>query len=314
MRGHNQAVTNLQKANQHVRECNEGRQKLVDAESKAKTSLAKEKEKTKKLTKDVASLKKALKAKTKGGKKGSSKGDDEEDEGQVAQMEEELEKANKEIARLSKKLTENEGELASKQENLQAVVKQMSELKSSQLLESIDIGKDLPTQNEETKALEEQVSTLKKENVKLKKELKELEEKLKEARKTTGAKDPYAHMRNEDVNKSLKEYVQGTLCRSVIFARTKKEEKAAITWVWESCKGSLKLEEYHDLDLDKFILYYGPLILKFIGNKRSDLQAAMKRAARGKLHFWASCCDFSLNAACLLLTSRRLVLYCHHGP
>ena len=68
IKGHTAAVNNLKAANAHVAECNRGKQKLVDAEKKAKTSLATEKEKTKKLSKEVASLKKQLKQKNKGKK------------------------------------------------------------------------------------------------------------------------------------------------------------------------------------------------------------------------------------------------------
>ena len=300
--GHTAAVNNLKAANAHVAECNRGKQKLVDAEKKAKTSLATEKEKTKKLSKEVASLKKQLKQKNKG-KKGGSQDDTADDEGkELAQMREELEKANKEVERLETLLEDNEQKLASTQKNLEDAVTQISELKSMNISSSLELGEDADAPY--VKEMEEEVSELKKENAKLRRQLKEA------TKKKGAAKDSYADNRNEDVNKAIKDYVYEVLSRSVVFMPTEENETMACQMVWDSLKTVEKLESYHKLNLETFTLYYGPVVKNNVNQKRSDLQAAMKRAARGKLHyFWANCSVFSLDEPLLTLTYGRNTLH-----
>ena len=52
-RSHAQAVNNLNRANDFARAANEGKQKLVDNEKKAKSNLSAEKKKTTQLSKEV---------------------------------------------------------------------------------------------------------------------------------------------------------------------------------------------------------------------------------------------------------------------
>ena len=319
-RAHAMAVNNLDKANDHVRAANEGKQKLVDNEKKAKSNLSAEKKKTAQLTKENTSLKRQLtKEKNKNkGKKGGSKDNSEEDEGQeVARMQDEidglqgeLDKANNDIRDLRQKLQDNEVLLSSTQQNLEDTVSQLSELKSRNVvLTGLETGQ-APTLDEEKQALQKEVSQLKQEVKDLKLENISLNKQLTEAnstRKKNAPKDQYADMRNEDVNKSIKSYIYDTLSRNVVFVQTEEMEINAHRKIWDALKTKLKLDTYHNLDFNKFSAYYGPAIKSFIGSKRTDLQAAMKRAARGK--FWARRCAFRLNAPSSLLTYGCYVLH-----
>ena len=190
-RAHAQAINNLNKANDHVRAANEGKQKLVDSEKKAKSNLSAEKKKTAQLSKEVKSLKGQLtKEKNKNNKckKGGSKDDTEADEGQeVARMQEEidglqgeLDKANGDIRDLRQKLQDNEGKLASKQKNLEDTVAQLSVLKARNVLHGLEAG-EAPTLDEEKQALEQEVSELKKQVKELKVENISLNKQLNEA-------------------------------------------------------------------------------------------------------------------------------------
>ena len=101
--------------------------------------------------------------------------------------------------------------------------------------------------------------------------------------KSNGAKgDPHAGMRNSDVNKALKKYVNDYLSRSVVFIVTDQDKEAAIVMVWDQLKTKEQLEEYHKLSKEEFALYYGPKLKEFVHMKRSNMQASMKKAARGE--------------------------------
>ena len=60
-------------------------------------------------------------------------------------------------------------------------------------------------------------------------------------------------------------------------------EQEAFEMVWEALKVPQNLVTHHKLTKDKFADYYGPKIKECINQKRTDIQANMKRSARGKL-------------------------------
>ena len=89
-------------------------------------------------------------------------------------------------------------------------------------------------------------------------------------------------MRNYDVNDAIGNHVKRFLSRSVVFMQTPQHEEDAINMVWEALKEPQQLETHHNLTKDEFALYYGPKLRDYVHQRRSDLQAAMKRAARGE--------------------------------
>ena len=252
MESHKKPSEQVKQADAYVRECNEGKQKLVDDKKKALAKLSKEKGKIEKLEKEVKSLKKSA------GKKKTGGGQTDSDSAEIARMKKDLEAATKENSGMKKQL-----ETASKEN---------SELKSRLASNRRD-----STPDEGMEELEEENDALKKENQELK---KQLEEAL--ASKGLAGRDPYAGKRNRDVNAAVETFVRNILRRKVIFMPTQEDELEAMHMVWDALKVKESLEVYHKLTQDTFTQYHGPKVKEVLGQKRSDLQAAMKRSARGK--------------------------------
>ena len=258
----------------------------MTAEKKAKADLDKEKKKTAKLTKDN----KALKAQVGGKKKKTAAGQTVEDSGEIARMKEELDKADQEVKRLTKDVSLKDrrlqdmekqlqkkdreleiqaGKAASKDQNLKDAVTELSELKSRIHTGAVTLNEVATTPNEGMLALQKENEALKKENANLKNKMKD----LAAGSKTNAApKDPYAGMRNSDVNDAIGNHVKRFLSRSVVFMQTPEHEEDAINMVWEALKEPQQLETHHNLTKDEFALYYGPKLRDYVHQRRSDLQ------------------------------------------
>ena len=299
MNNHQAAIQKITEANKFIDDCNKGKQKLVDAKNSAEAKLKTEKDKVKKLRGEITALKKKI---PKGKKSKANAAEAEEDSGEIAKLQDELEKADQEVKRLTKDVRDKElqvkdmekrlkvqdrvagvqaGKLLDAEKNLQSAVQELSELKSR-----IHMGLVAP--NAGSSAPDAEVVQLKQENTALQKENETLKRKLQEMsttdKKSNGNKgvDPHAGKRNSDVNKALEKYVNDYLSRSVVFIATDQDEEAAIGMVWDALKTKEQLETYHKLSMEDFALYYGPKLKEFVQMKRSNLQASMKKAARGE--------------------------------
>ena len=81
---------------------------------------------------------------------------------------------------------------------------------------------------------------------------------------------------------AIEDFIKNFLSRKVIFLPTAQEEEEAVGMVWDALKEKQQLETFHQPTKEDFALYYGPEVRGHFNQKRSDLQANMKRAARGE--------------------------------
>ena len=265
----------------------------MDAKKKAEANLTKERTKSKKLTQEITSLKKQLPKNKKKKKSGTAQTEEQDDSAEIARLQGELDAAEEAVKRHTKDIDELEqrlqvldgemakqaSDLADKDNNLKAAVSELSELKGRIQSGAVALAAGPSTPNQEMAALEKENAALKKENASLKKQLQEA---AKGGKVNGNQKDPCAGKRNADVNKAIEDFIKHCLSRKVIFLPTTQEEEEAVGMVWDALKEKEQLETFHQLTKEDFALYYGPEVRGVFNQKRSDLQANMKRAARGE--------------------------------